>query len=448
MATNDFLPFGGAVGANVMTQAAYLALAARTSGFSSGTANSAQLNKAWRQSSIMAAMIGQFIADQSGQNAVDDGTTATLEANFLSAAKGVSGNVFALDTGVANAYVCAFVPAVVARSEGQVLRFKVKTTNTGASTFNDGLGAVALVGGAQTALQGSELIANGDAWVQWNTSIGGGAYILLFCTGAPEQVAPAIQSQQAIQLSQMAAVVGGVRNGKMSISTASATATYTADEIAVKSSLGGAAWLLSNFNKAINLATSGAGGMDTGTVPATGYIAIYATYNPTSGVSALLAVNATSASATEVYSGANMPSGYTASALVSVQRVASSLFTVGSQTDRTVYTALTTVLSTSTQQGTATALNISTYAPLNAKSCHGTLTLTSSASGSNLAASIGGSGASIGTLTLAISNTGVGGGIVAPFHEIPISTPQTIYYVDSASTGTISFAVALSEYTF
>lgn len=109
---------------------------------------------------------------------------------------------FAIDTGAANTYVCAFTPAITARIEGQVLKFKVKTANTGASTLNDGVGVVALVGGAQTALQGGELVANGDAWVQWNTSIGGGSYILLFCTGAAEQVAPATQSQHAMQLGQ------------------------------------------------------------------------------------------------------------------------------------------------------------------------------------------------------------------------------------------------------
>lgn len=83
MATNDFLVFAGAGGANVISQAQYQALLAETTGFQSGIASSSQVNKVFRQSSIMAAMIGQFIADKSGQNAVDDGTIATLEANFI-----------------------------------------------------------------------------------------------------------------------------------------------------------------------------------------------------------------------------------------------------------------------------------------------------------------------------------------------------------------------------
>ncbi|WP_227789498.1 MULTISPECIES: glycine-rich domain-containing protein [unclassified Burkholderia] len=82
MATNNFKPFAAAAGANVMTQADYEALAALLTGFVSGTAQSQQLNKVWRQSSIMAAVLAQFIVDRTGQNAIDDGTTATLLANL------------------------------------------------------------------------------------------------------------------------------------------------------------------------------------------------------------------------------------------------------------------------------------------------------------------------------------------------------------------------------
>ncbi|WP_321853108.1 glycine-rich domain-containing protein [Burkholderia cenocepacia] len=85
MATNDFLVFGGGSSPNVIDQATYAALAARLSGFQSGTALSAQLNKVWRQSSIMAAVLAQFTANFSGQNAVDDGTIATLLANLQTA---------------------------------------------------------------------------------------------------------------------------------------------------------------------------------------------------------------------------------------------------------------------------------------------------------------------------------------------------------------------------
>jgi len=93
MADNEFLPFGTTAGANVLAQALYSGLSARSTGFMSGVASSAQLNKVWRQSSSMAAMIGQFIADNSGNDADDDGDIATLLSNFeLAATSFVGGN--------------------------------------------------------------------------------------------------------------------------------------------------------------------------------------------------------------------------------------------------------------------------------------------------------------------------------------------------------------------
>ncbi|UGB47012.1 hypothetical protein LQ772_06890 [Frateuria edaphi] len=85
MATNDFLPFAGGAGANVLTQADYAALAALGPGFGSGILLSDQLNKVLRQGTVMAAALAQFIADNSGNNVVDDGTTATIESSLVAA---------------------------------------------------------------------------------------------------------------------------------------------------------------------------------------------------------------------------------------------------------------------------------------------------------------------------------------------------------------------------
>ncbi|MFP3756779.1 hypothetical protein SB751_23085 [Cupriavidus sp. SIMBA_020] len=89
---NDFLVFGGGAGANVLSQAAYSVLTARSAGFSSGVAQSAQLNKVWRQSSIMAAVLAQFISDRTGLDVLDDGTTATILANLKASAAAVNGD--------------------------------------------------------------------------------------------------------------------------------------------------------------------------------------------------------------------------------------------------------------------------------------------------------------------------------------------------------------------
>lgn len=91
MATNDFLAWAAAGGANVLSQAAYAALAAVGPGYSSGILPSENLNKNLRQSSIMASVIGAFINSQSGANAVDDGTTATLLASLIGGVQSTAG---------------------------------------------------------------------------------------------------------------------------------------------------------------------------------------------------------------------------------------------------------------------------------------------------------------------------------------------------------------------
>ncbi|WP_145548589.1 phage tail protein, partial [Yersinia massiliensis] len=164
-------------------------------------------------------------------------------------------------------------------------------------------------------------------------------------------------------------VIGTSRNAKMSVTAASATATFTADELIVQTALGGRQYKLSSFSKTINLASTGAGGMDTGTVPAAGFVALYAIYNPTTQVSALLAVNATSVLAPEVYGGANMPAGYTASALVSVWRTASSQFTIGHQLDRNVSFPRVSILTATAGTTPLLPINMPNYLPINAKYC-------------------------------------------------------------------------------
>jgi hypothetical protein len=135
----------------------------------------------------------------------------------------------------------------------------------------------------------------------------------------------------AIQ-SMFSPVVGSARNLAMTGTAASASATLTADEIVVATALSGRTYRLASFGKTINLATTGAGGMDTGSAPASGFVAIYAIYNPTTQTAALLARTEGASAATSIYSGANMPAGYTASALVGVWPTnASSQFVAGYQ---------------------------------------------------------------------------------------------------------------------
>ncbi|WP_315809506.1 hypothetical protein [Pseudomonas sp. C9-3] len=335
MAVNNFLPFAGGAGANVLTQDAYLALSSlRSNGFSAGTAQSAQLNKVWRQASIMAAVIGQLIVDSTGLDALDDGSTAALVAN---------------------------------------LKASIKAQSNG--------------------------------------------------------------------------VVGTSRNVVMSVAAESASATLTADEVIVESALGVLAYRLANVNRTINLGTIGAGGMDTGTAPANGFVGIYLIYNPVSGASALLAVNATSVAAPSIYGGANMPSGYTASALVSVAPISviAGQFAPFLQIDRAVDYAGISVL-TGSSAVTANTPRTSTGIPLNAKAVSGFNQI-----GSALASAVSQQLCSTSNNALGgqfnTQNVAAGSSCAIPFRLI-LSVPQTIYQTSANSAGTPSFTISVKNYEF
>ncbi|WP_387555231.1 phage tail protein, partial [Photorhabdus sp. RM126S] len=87
MAKNEFLTFGIAEGANVLSNEEYAALAARVNGFSSGVAKSRELNKAWRQSSIITHILADFIAKESGNDVLDNGNIDALKSNLALAIK-------------------------------------------------------------------------------------------------------------------------------------------------------------------------------------------------------------------------------------------------------------------------------------------------------------------------------------------------------------------------
>ncbi|WP_427183518.1 hypothetical protein ACL598_16765 [Bordetella bronchialis] len=328
---NDFLPFGTGAGANVLDQAAYDALPARLAGFSSGTAKSIELNKVWRQSSFIASVLAQFIADATGEDVLDDGDSAGLEAKLRRAIAG---------------YV--------------------------------------------------------------------------------------------------ATPVGASADAAMSLPSAAASATFSASQVCVGTSIGGSRFLLSNYSQSLNLTTTGAGGMDTGSAPTNGFVAIYAIYNPLTGTRSILAANATAAVAPEVYAGGNMPAGYTASALISVWGTnASGQLVIGTQVGRRIGFTDSVVLNTSTVQGTPTAITVPAI-PRNAKTAGGSLIISAAVSG-NLQLFVYDSDSNTGQRAIVVSSTG----LRASFDGVCIKTPQTIRW-SSANSGATSqnFQILLSNYTF
>ncbi|WP_220788953.1 tail fiber protein, partial [Klebsiella aerogenes] len=77
-ATNDFLSFATGSNANVTPQSDWKTLPAVTSGFTSGKASSAQVNKAIRQATFIASGLAQFVSDTLLQDILDNGNSAAF----------------------------------------------------------------------------------------------------------------------------------------------------------------------------------------------------------------------------------------------------------------------------------------------------------------------------------------------------------------------------------
>ncbi|MFL9907359.1 gp53-like domain-containing protein [Paraburkholderia sp. RL17-337-BIB-A] len=134
----------------------------------------------------------------------------TTYNQVLSAIKRIGQNTLVLtDTGNANAYAAANpVPLVVGTwADGVVQAVKIAHANTGASTYApDGLTAIPIYGLGLQPLQGGELALNGTAILMHATiagvNSGNPICVLMECAGGAQQVAPATQSNQAVNLGQ------------------------------------------------------------------------------------------------------------------------------------------------------------------------------------------------------------------------------------------------------
>lgn len=85
MAENNFKPFAVGAGANVSSQADWESLVALSTGFTAGIARSEQVNKALRQGTVMASILGQIILEQTAEDVLDNGDTDTLKGQLLAA---------------------------------------------------------------------------------------------------------------------------------------------------------------------------------------------------------------------------------------------------------------------------------------------------------------------------------------------------------------------------
>lgn len=320
-------------------------------------------------------------------------------------------------------------------------------TGTSQSTYRDNTVQLSLKAGT-AATTGSQITPTPDAGFNglWVITVPYGATSITSGNIAQYSSAPFLSSSLLNQIQNAPnGVVGLARNASMLVSAAAATATFTADEIILGTALGGQMFKLSNFSQTINLGTTGAGGMDTGVAPTSGWVALYAIANPLTGARSMIAVDSTSIVAPSVYGGANMPAGYTVSALQSVWPTTSGkLFGVGLQSDRSVSTPPVLILNTTTQASSPTALSISGAVPPNAKSVTGNMLVQSSVSTAivgTIAASVSGIGGA------SFSNAASSVYIYNPF-TVPINASQTIFRTATIGSGTLTNQATVVGYTF
>jgi len=165
MATNEILEFGeNATGGDILSQAAYDADADRLIGNQVGVARQELVNKAMKQASVIAAAVGQFMADNQSNDIVDTDTPADI-AGYLELAIRAFGIPTVAGGGTADAITATFVPAPTLTNGLLSVVRAVGANTVVAPTLNaNGSGAVAIVKDNNTALRIGD-IAGSAHWM-------------------------------------------------------------------------------------------------------------------------------------------------------------------------------------------------------------------------------------------------------------------------------------------
>lgn len=168
MATNEILRFAETdTGTNLLTQAEYLADSQRLIGNQPGVARSKLVNKALRQSSLIAAGIALFLADNQSNN-ITDGLTPQNIADYMATVVRSIGIPMAVAGGTANAITADFTPNVALTNGTTVIvRAGAANTTTTPTFAPDGLPAKTIVKGANTPLAAGD-IAGAGHWLEMN----------------------------------------------------------------------------------------------------------------------------------------------------------------------------------------------------------------------------------------------------------------------------------------
>lgn len=329
-------------------------------------------------------------------------------------------------------------PTVNAYSGNQSFLGVISATNTNAVSAQVGALAALQVYkdtalGPQ-ALSGGELVPNNLLTLTYDGALNGGAGGFHLATSAS---------------ANPGAVVGSSRGLKGSAAGGTQTASWSVIEFIAEGALGGLTVKGVNLALSFNGGTVGAGGMDTGTVPATSSLAVYAIYNPTTSTWSTLGQATGSAVPSLVYSGTHMPSGYLYSALIwTGVSDGSSNVKKFNQLDRTVYTGqIVAVNATAGTANTYATASISSLVPFGASTVSGTAGSTSVSAASQVTVASDTSGNWSQPIVTGNSTVALDGfGSAAPFVALPLTTAQQIAW--KAGTNTVNTTINVDRYMF
>ena len=245
-----------------------------------------------------------------------------------------------------------------------------RNTATGVSSFNGRTGAVVPASNDYNFNQ----LAGTATYPQLPAGLESGSpnYVLVW-NGAGSQINPISPTAFAGTL-PIIAPPGSATNVNAALGSASTSVAISADGVVVCTGLaGGNCTELGNYSQTFASNTTGAGGMDTGVLPSSGFVCLYAIYSPSGPSTSILGTNCTTSSAT-IYAGTHMPAGYTQSALIaSWPTNGTPAMVAAALAGRTISFPNVTALTESSNVSCCQQLSISSIVPPNARSIGGQL---------------------------------------------------------------------------
>lgn len=214
---------------------------------------------------------------------------------------------------------------------------------------------------------------------------------------------------------------------------ASKLASWTVSELVAAEVLGGRSWKGTGLTLSFNGAGTGAGGMDTGSMPTSSDLAIYAIYDPATNAWNTLGTIASISTAPPVYAGANMPAGYTSSSLIWVGKTTGTNFVAFLQTDRQIDVAGALVLS-GQNSSAYTTVSVATVVPAAGRSCSG-YAFTNATGSIGVSAALNGLGEKLISANASITGS---------FPLVPCPSQQLVWRTASNPAGSIF----VTTYTF